>query len=183
MVLRILEYSHQQSQWKKSFSMHFYKHASVKEEKPSFMLEEGQTESRWGFNQLSKERLKKRSGISWKGFIVMGCELEKRRIIGSILCNPHVKWLYAGLKNGSIFRCPCGKVERQAKNIRAAEAAWVPQPAKRQKAASLKSLWAPYPFGTVRKPCEGIVGGMRCIHKAIPCLLEAMRDTQLKLKP
>lgn len=25
-----------------SFSMHFYKHASVKEEKPSFMLEEGQ---------------------------------------------------------------------------------------------------------------------------------------------
>ena len=132
---------------------------------------------------MSKERLKKRSGISWKGFIVMGCELEKRRIIGSILCNPHVKWLYAGLKNGSIFRCPCGKVERQAKNIRAAEAAWVPQPAKRQKAASLKSLWAPYPFGTVRKPCEGIVGGMRCIHKAIPCLLEAMRDTQLKLKP
>lgn len=25
-----------------SFSMHFYKHASVKEEKPFFMLEEGQ---------------------------------------------------------------------------------------------------------------------------------------------
>ena len=33
-----------------SFSMHFYKRASVKEEKPSFMLEEGQTENRWGFN-------------------------------------------------------------------------------------------------------------------------------------
>ena len=42
MALTILEYSHQSSQWKKSFSMHFYKHASMKEEKPSFMLEEGQ---------------------------------------------------------------------------------------------------------------------------------------------
>lgn len=118
-----------------------------------------------------------------EGFHSDGMRIRKtedyRKHFVQSACEMAVCWL----KKWKYFRCPCGKVERQAKNIRAAEAAWVPQPAKRQKAASLKSLWAPYPFGAVRKPREGMVGGMRCIPRSHSSWKQCASHSQIRLKP